>query len=171
MITVTMRRRFPVACLKPHLGLRCTRGAFHTGPCAVNIHQPIDQEKVAPPAVVPAEPTEAMLDAARDWAVKTFGQGIGNAAAIGCWKAMYAAAMQALAAAPTPAGQEFATMQALAEAHERIAALTTDLHQAYVAKEQMRKACMLTLTRMTSIVSTCQKDLDAADHYRRTPPV
>jgi hypothetical protein len=37
-------------------------------------------------------PTEAMLNAARDWSVKKYGIGIGNDAAIGCWQAMYDAA-------------------------------------------------------------------------------
>lgn len=34
-------------------------------------------------------PTEAMLDAARDWSAKEFGRSIGNPAAIGCWQAMF----------------------------------------------------------------------------------
>lgn len=34
-------------------------------------------------------PTEAMLNAARDWSVKKYGIGIGNDAAIGCWQAMF----------------------------------------------------------------------------------
>lgn len=38
-----------------------------------------------------AEPTPAMLTAARDWSAKKYGKPIGNDAAIGCWKAMYAA--------------------------------------------------------------------------------
>jgi hypothetical protein len=38
------------------------------------------------------EPTEAMLNAARDWSIKKYGMGIGNDAAIGCWKAMFLAA-------------------------------------------------------------------------------
>ena len=42
-------------------------------------------------AATPSEPTEAMLNAARDWSVKKYGQGIGNDAACGCWGAMYAA--------------------------------------------------------------------------------
>lgn len=40
------------------------------------------------------EPTEAMLNAARDWSVSKYGIGIGNDAAIGCWKAMHAAAAE-----------------------------------------------------------------------------
>ncbi len=48
---------------------------------------------------VPEQPTEAMLNAARDWSVKKYGQGIGNDAAIGCWKAMLAAAPSAPAVA------------------------------------------------------------------------
>jgi len=42
--------------------------------------------------VVPREPTEAMLHAARDWSVKKYSQGIGHDAAIGCYRAMIAAA-------------------------------------------------------------------------------
>ena len=42
-------------------------------------------------ATVPREPTEAMLDAARDWSAKKYGQPIGNDAARGCWAAMLAA--------------------------------------------------------------------------------
>jgi len=38
------------------------------------------------------QPTEAMLDAARDWSAKKYGVGIGNKDAIGCWQAMLAAA-------------------------------------------------------------------------------
>ncbi|WP_375413057.1 hypothetical protein [uncultured Bradyrhizobium sp.] len=38
------------------------------------------------------EPTEAMLNAARDWAVVEYGRGIGNDAARGCWQAMFDAA-------------------------------------------------------------------------------
>jgi hypothetical protein len=37
-------------------------------------------------------PTEAMLNAARDWSVAKYGRGIGNDAAIGCWQAMWDAA-------------------------------------------------------------------------------
>lgn len=40
----------------------------------------------------PAHPTEAMLDAARDWSDAKYGKPIGNDAAIGCWNAMLAAA-------------------------------------------------------------------------------
>jgi hypothetical protein len=38
----------------------------------------------------PMHPTEAMLNAARDWSLKKYGQGIGSDAAIGCWQAMLA---------------------------------------------------------------------------------
>lgn len=38
------------------------------------------------------EPTEDMLIAARDWSANKYGKPIGNDAAIGCWKAMAAAA-------------------------------------------------------------------------------
>lgn len=55
----------------------------------------LDQPQTVP---VPAEPTEGMLNAARDWSVKKYGLGIGNDAAIGCWKEMLAAAMTR----PTP---------------------------------------------------------------------
>lgn len=39
-------------------------------------------------ARVPVEPTEAMLDAARDWSLKKYGKAIGSDAARGCWDAM-----------------------------------------------------------------------------------
>jgi len=42
--------------------------------------------------VVPREPTEAMLDAARDWSQKQYGKPIGNTAASGCYRAMLRAA-------------------------------------------------------------------------------
>lgn len=58
----------------------------------------------APVAAVPNSPTESMLNAARDWSVKKYGQGIGNDAAIGCWTAMLAAAPAAPVAAAVPAG-------------------------------------------------------------------
>lgn len=38
---------------------------------------------------LPRIPTNAMLNAARDWSVKKYGIGIGNDAAIGCWQAMF----------------------------------------------------------------------------------
>ncbi|WP_225773232.1 hypothetical protein [Pseudomonas sp. Marseille-Q5115] len=41
--------------------------------------------------LLPFEPTEAMLLAARDWSVKKYGQGVGNDGAKGCWQAMYEA--------------------------------------------------------------------------------
>jgi len=53
---------------------------------------------------VPMEPTEEMLNAARDWSVKKYSQGIGNDAAIGCWKAM-------LTAAPSPASESLRSPQ------------------------------------------------------------
>jgi hypothetical protein len=34
------------------------------------------------------EPTEAMLNAARDWFIKKYGLGVGNDGATGCWQAM-----------------------------------------------------------------------------------
>jgi hypothetical protein len=34
------------------------------------------------------EPTEEMLNAARDWSYKKYGKPVGNDGAIGCWKAM-----------------------------------------------------------------------------------
>ncbi|RYG84124.1 MAG: hypothetical protein EON59_13465 [Alphaproteobacteria bacterium] len=38
--------------------------------------------------VVPREPTEAMLRAARDWSAAKYGKPIGNDGAIGCYRAM-----------------------------------------------------------------------------------
>lgn len=48
---------------------------------------------------VPAEPTEAMLIAARDWSLKKYGKAIGDDAAKGCFSAMLAAAPEAPAQA------------------------------------------------------------------------
>lgn len=48
-------------------------------------------DKGASKPVAPHQPTEAMLNAARDWSVKRYGQGIGSDAATGCWQAMLAA--------------------------------------------------------------------------------
>ncbi len=42
--------------------------------------------------LVPIEPTDAMLVSARDWSYAKYGKPIGNAAAVGCWEAMLAAA-------------------------------------------------------------------------------
>lgn len=51
---------------------------------------------VSPPdGAMPRIPTEAMLNAARDWSVEKYRQGIGNDAATGCWQAMYDAAQPA----------------------------------------------------------------------------
>jgi len=41
--------------------------------------------------IVPVEPTEAQLNAARDWAVAKYGQGVGNDGASGCYRAMLSA--------------------------------------------------------------------------------
>jgi hypothetical protein len=42
-------------------------------------------------AQTPSQPTEAMLNAARDWSRKKYGTPIGDDAATGCWLAMHAA--------------------------------------------------------------------------------
>lgn len=41
--------------------------------------------------IVPAEATNGMRDAARDWSLKKYGQGIGIDASDGCYRAMVAA--------------------------------------------------------------------------------
>ena len=43
-------------------------------------------------AIVPVEPTENQLNAARDWSIKKYGRGVGNDGAEGCYKAMLEAA-------------------------------------------------------------------------------
>ena len=43
--------------------------------------------------MVPRVPTEAMLNAARDWSHKKFGRPIGNEDATGCYTAMLSAAL------------------------------------------------------------------------------
>jgi hypothetical protein len=40
------------------------------------------------------EPTEAMLDGARDWSINKNGRGVGNDQATGCWQAMVDAALK-----------------------------------------------------------------------------
>ena len=45
-------------------------------------------------AVLPVEPTRAMLDAARDWSLVKYHQGVGDDAASGCYRAMLAAASE-----------------------------------------------------------------------------
>ena len=52
-------------------------------------------------ALVPREPTEAMLVGARDWSDRKYGKPIGDDAAQGCWSAMIAASPQ-----PVPAGMK-----------------------------------------------------------------
>lgn len=51
---------------------------------------------------IPRVPTDTMLRAARDWAVKRMGMGVGNDAATGCWQAMYDAAPRSPAMATEP---------------------------------------------------------------------
>lgn len=41
--------------------------------------------------VVPKEPTEPMLNAARDWSAQKYGKPVGNDGAIGCYRSMIAA--------------------------------------------------------------------------------
>lgn len=41
--------------------------------------------------VVPLEPTEKMLEAARDWSIAKYGKAVGNDGAIGCCRAMIVA--------------------------------------------------------------------------------
>lgn len=49
-------------------------------------------EKPKDCVVVPVEPTDKMLEAARDWSIVKYGKAIGNNAANGCYKAMVEAA-------------------------------------------------------------------------------
>lgn len=42
--------------------------------------------------MVPVEPTQKMLDSARDWSIRINGIGIGNEQASGCYSALLAAA-------------------------------------------------------------------------------
>ena len=67
---------------------------------AAQMHGMPDAQKVAVAralcpagfAVVPVEPTEGMHDAAREWSLVKYGQGIGRDASDGCYRAMLAAA-------------------------------------------------------------------------------
>ncbi|MCA7902900.1 hypothetical protein LGM39_26365 [Burkholderia cepacia] len=72
---------------------------------AILAASPVEQPAAAP---MPRIPTDAMLDAARDWSVKYIGAGIGNAAATGCWQAMYDAVAVEPAPAPSPADERAA---------------------------------------------------------------
>ena len=44
--------------------------------------------------LVPKEPTQEMLDSARDWSIKKYGKAVGNDGTYGCYKAMIAAAQE-----------------------------------------------------------------------------
>lgn len=53
------------------------------------------------------KPTEAMLNAARDWSHEKYGKPIGDDAAEGCWRAMFAASpLSASGAGPADKGGE-----------------------------------------------------------------
>jgi hypothetical protein len=61
-------------------------GSFSlSGKPVVNSHL-LPETGVTILAAVPDNPTEEMLNAARDWSYKKYGKPIGNDAAIGCWK-------------------------------------------------------------------------------------
>ncbi len=45
--------------------------------------------------MVPIEPTQAMLDAARNWSYAKYGKPVGNDGATGCYRAMVAMASEA----------------------------------------------------------------------------
>ena len=48
-----------------------------------------EQPEIDSEVIIPREPTEEMLIAARDWSAKFVGYPIGNKAATGCWQAMF----------------------------------------------------------------------------------
>ena len=58
-------------------------------------------------AFVPRFPTEAMLDAARDWSIAKHGQEIRNADARGCWGAMFEAGALSTPEAEAPWSETF----------------------------------------------------------------
>ena len=61
-------------------------------------------------AKAPRNPTEAMLNAARDWSALFVGSPIGNKAATGCWQAMFDALPNDTdASAPSPTDEEIAS--------------------------------------------------------------
>jgi len=47
-------------------------------------------------AIVPREEVDSQLNAARDWAIRKYGKGIGNDAASGCYRAMLFSAPKVL---------------------------------------------------------------------------
>ena len=72
-----------------------TLWSYHDLPEKVRALKQAQQPAAAAPegyALVPVEPTEAMLSAARDWSLKKYGQAVGNDGARGCYAAMLAAA-------------------------------------------------------------------------------
>lgn len=70
----------------------CKRWAPITGTADADADAILAALSAAGYAVVPREPTEAMHDAARDWSMGKYGQGIGKDASDGCYLAMLAAA-------------------------------------------------------------------------------
>ena len=74
------------AACKAHYGRTWTFGE------AEGMRETLEEIIKVMPTVFVAEPTPAMLDAARDWSKKKFGTPIGDDDAIGCWKAMASAA-------------------------------------------------------------------------------
>lgn len=54
-------------------------------------NRPLSTRVIIKYVKAPVIPTEAMLNAARDWSIKAFEQAIGNDAAIGCYNAMIGA--------------------------------------------------------------------------------
>lgn len=92
---------------------------------------PVEQAAKVQPAVPavgsalvakPRNPTEEMLNAARDWSVKKYGIGIGNDAAIGCWQSMHDAAPAGAetGSAAAPAEQTQAARDVLAERRRQV---------------------------------------------------
>jgi len=82
-------------------------------------------------------PTEAMLNAAREWSVKKYGIGIGNDAAVGCWQAMYDATSVGEADTTAPAAQAVDAARLLNRAafvsdivYQMYEAEVSDLHSA-----------------------------------------
>jgi hypothetical protein len=93
----------------------------------------------------PMQPTEAMLNAARDWSVKKYGQGIGKDGAVGCWQAMLAASPAATSAdAQDEHGAFDIALDALAEYQQN---WDTGLPAEYASAERIQMECAVEAVR------------------------
>jgi len=70
---------------------RAETAIFYPQPWPCCWRQSLDRARAALEAL--RTPTATMLDAARDWSLAKYHQGVGNEEATGCWQAMISAAL------------------------------------------------------------------------------